>query len=157
MTSKLEAQVQRLIDIEDIKLLKLRYARFCDDGYNPEGIAGCFTEDGIWAGGPLGHAESRDGIRSFFARTPEVVSFAVHYTTNPIIEIDGDRAEGTWYLWQPMVMVADDQAMWLAAHYKERYRRENDKWLIEHLALDVKSFSPYESGFGRVRMAELPG
>ena len=157
MTNTLEQNVQRLVDIEDIKILKLRYAQFCDNNYDPEGIASCFTADGVWDGGPLGYAEKTDGIISFFAATPGVVSFAVHYTTNPIIEIDGDVASGTWYLWQPMVLVEAEQAMWLAAHYHERYRRESDGWLIEHLQLDVKRFSPYEAGFGQVQIADLPG
>lgn len=156
MNPTLEANIQRLVDIEDIKILKLRYARYCDDNYNPEGIASCFTSDGVWDGGPMGHAENREGIKAFFAKTPSVVSFAVHYTTNPIIEVNGDKANGTWYLWQPMVMVADNQAMWLAAHYHERYRKTEDQWLIEHLRLDIKRFSPYEAGFGQVEIADLP-
>ncbi len=156
MSESLEAKVQRLLDIEDIKVLKLRYAQYCDDGYNPKGIGSCFVADGIWDGGPLGYAESRDGIEAFFAATPRVVSFEVHYTTNPVIEVSGDQASGTWYLWQPMVMVAEQQAMWLAAHYHERYRRETGGWLIEHLQLKVKRFSPYEAGFGQVKVADLP-
>ncbi len=156
MTTNLEANVQRLVDIEDIKILKLRYARYCDDNYDPDGIASCFTADGVWDGGLFGHAETQEGIKTFFTATPSIVSFAVHYTTNPIIEVAGDTATGTWYLWQPMVLVAEQQAMWLSAHYHERYRRENDGWLIEHLKLDVKRFSPYEAGFGQVQIADLP-
>lgn len=155
MTQTLEEKVQRLVDIEDIKCLKLRYARYCDDNYNPEGIASCFTEDGVWDGAALGFAETRAGIKEFFANAPELVAFAVHYTTNPIIEVNGDEAKGTWYLWQPMVMKENDQAMWLAAHYQERYRRCDGQWLIEKLEIQVKSFSPYEAGFGQVRIAEI--
>ena len=156
MTSNIEQQVQRLVDIEDIKILKRRYAAFCDDTYNPEGIASLFTQDGIWDGGPLGYAEGRPGIKEFFAGAPTLVSFAVHYTTNPIIEVDGDQANGSWYLWQPMVMTEGDQAMWLSAHYKDIYKRVDGQWLIEKLQLDIKCFSPYESGFGQIRFAELP-
>ena len=47
----LAARVQRLEDIEEIKQLKAAYCRFCDDGYDPDGIASLFTDDGIWAGG----------------------------------------------------------------------------------------------------------
>lgn len=157
MSRTLEENVQRLVDIEDIKILKRRYARYCDDGYDPEGIASCFTEDGVWDGGAMGLAETRQGIKDYFTAAPGLVAFAVHYTTNPIIEVDGDSARGTWYLWQPMVMAEGDQAMWLAAHYHEKYRREGDHWLIERLEIDIKSFSPYEAGFGKVRFAEIPG
>lgn len=155
MKPSLEAQVQRLTDIEDIKILKRRYARFCDDNYNPDGIAACFTEDGVWDGGALGYAEKRSGIHAFFTASPSLVAFATHYTTNPIIEVNGDTADGTWYLWQPMVMVEGQQAMWLGAHYEETYVRENDAWLIKHLKLHIKQFAPYEEGFGKTRIAEV--
>ena len=156
MTGSLEDKVQRLIDIEDIKNLKRRYALFCDDNYNPDGIASCFTEDAVWNDGPLGIAETRSGIREFFANTPSQVAFAVHYTMNPIIDVDGDTADGTWYLWQPMVLVEGDQAMWLSAHYHETYHRVDGEWLIQKLEIDVKAFSPYEAGFGKMRFAEIP-
>ena len=42
MSSNLEARVQRLIDIEDIKQLKARYAAYCDDDYNADGLAALF-------------------------------------------------------------------------------------------------------------------
>ena len=156
MTRNIEQQVQRLVDIEDIKILKRRYAAFCDDTYNPEGIASLFTRDGIWDGGPLGYAEGRPGIKEFFAGAPSLVSFAVHYTTNPIIEVDGDQANGSWYLWQPMVMQGGDQAMWLAARYSDRYQRVDGRWMFEHVKIDVRFFSPYEKGWGEVPMAEVP-
>lgn len=88
----------------------------------------------------MGHAETHEGIKKFFAATPSSVSFAIHYITNPIIDVTGDTANGTWYLWQPMVMAAEKQAMWPAAHYHERYRREPERWRIEHLKLDIKRF-----------------
>lgn len=156
MKQSLEAKVQRLIDIEDIKILKLRYARFCDDSYNPDGIASCFTEDAVWEGGILGHAEGREAIHRFFTNSSKVVDFATHYTTNPIIEVTGDQAEGTWYLWQPMVMVEGSQAMWLGAHYEEQYVRQDDAWLIQHLKLHIKQFSPFETSFGQALIADLP-
>jgi hypothetical protein len=154
MSESLENKVQRLLDIEDIKVLKLRYARHCDNNYNPDGIAACFTEAGIWNGGALGYAETRDGIRDFFANAPNLVEFAIHYTTNPIIEVNGNRAKGQWYLWQPMVMKEGNQAMWLGAHYDEVYQRVGDQWLIHHLELDIKTFSPYEAGFANTRVAD---
>ncbi|MBV8360284.1 MAG: nuclear transport factor 2 family protein, partial [Deltaproteobacteria bacterium] len=45
---ELAARTQRLEDIENIKQLKARYCAFCDDNYNPQGIASLFTEDGVW-------------------------------------------------------------------------------------------------------------
>ena len=50
-TADFDARLTRLEDIEEIKQLKARYCAYCDDGYDPNGIAALFTEDGIWDGG----------------------------------------------------------------------------------------------------------
>ena len=43
---QLAERLQVLEDIEAIKRLKARYCAQCDDGYNPDGIASLFVEDG---------------------------------------------------------------------------------------------------------------
>ena len=147
--SNMEQQIQRLTDIEDIKQLKLRYAAFCDRRYDPGGIASCFTEDGVWDGGEkFGVHTGRKEIYDFFSGANDLVGFAMHYTTNPLIEINGDEATGQWHLWQPMVLKEGNQAIWLMAQYSERYVREEGNWLIERLTLVVKSFTPHDVPFG---------
>ena len=153
---ELEARVLWLADIEEIKQLKHRYCAYCDDDYDPDGLGSLFTEDAVWDGGPLGFGEGREGIREFFSNAPNLVKLAIHQVTNPIIAVDGDRATGSWYLWQPMVMQGGDQAMWLAARYSDRYRRVNGEWMFEHVKIDVRFFSPYEEGYGKVPMADVP-
>ena len=63
----IEARLRRLEDIEAIKQLKALYCKFCDDGYDADGIAGIFTEQGIWDGGKtFGVANGREEIRRHF-------------------------------------------------------------------------------------------
>ncbi len=149
-----ETMLRWLVDIEQIKQLKHRYCAYCDEQYDPEGIAGLFAEDGVWEGGPFGRAEGRDGIRQFFGDVSKQVEFANHYVTNPIIDIDGDSATGRWDLWQPMVMTEGPAALWLVAKYREQYVRSGDQWLFRLLELDVKALSPYEEGFAKQRLIE---
>jgi hypothetical protein len=156
MSSDLEARVQRLIDIEDIKQLKARYAAYCDDDYNADGLAALFAEDAVWDGAALGYAEGQEQIREFFRKAPATVSFAVHTVTNPLIEIDGSRATGRWYLWQPMVLRDAGACMWLCAQYDDRYVRSADGWLFEHVKITIRAFSPYEEGFGKVLVGAVP-
>ena len=147
-------KLQWLFDVENIKQLKHRYCAFCDEQYDPDGIASLFTEDGIWDGAAFGRAEGRDGIRQFFSDVSSQVEFANHYATNPIIEIHGDTATGCWDLWQPMVSAPEPAALWLMAKYREQYVRIEDNWLIRTLELDIKALSPYESGFANQRFIE---
>jgi hypothetical protein len=80
----------------------------------------------------------------------------VHGLSNPIIEIDGDRATGQWYLHQPMVLKESGACYWLCAQYRDTYRRTDDGWKIEALTIEVRALSPYEDGFGKTLFAELP-
>ncbi len=153
MTTSLEQQVQRLIDIEDIKQLKARYAAACDNDYNPDQLAPLFAEDAIWDGSILGYAEGRQGIHDFFSASSELVPFAVHQVSNPLIEIDGDQATGQWYLWQPMVF--QGQALWLSATYEDRYVRQDGQWLYQHLKLNIRMLTPYEEGPAKTRIIEV--
>lgn len=155
-TPSLETRVRRLEDIEALRQLKYRYCTLCDDDYLADPLAALFTENAVWDGGPLGRFEGREAIRGFFASCSKTVSFAIHQVTNPVITIDGDRATGDWYLWEPLVFAQGDQALWMAARYHDRYRRVAGEWLFEHVAIDLRLLSPYEAGFAKVRIAELP-
>jgi len=115
-----------------------------------------FTEDAVWDGGALGRFVGREAIRKFFEGCSKVVPFAIHQVTNPIVEVEGDRATGRWYLWEPIVFASGDRAMWMAARYDDRYRRERATWLFEYVTVDLRMLSPYEEGFAKVRIAEIP-
>lgn len=152
----LAARIRRLEDIEALKQLKHRYCAACDDDYDPERLAPLFTEDAVWDGGAMGCFEGRAAIRAFFEGASTLAPFAIHHVTNPVIEVEGDRAFGQWYLWEPIVFAQGDQALWMAGRYDDRYRREGDRWLFEKVAVDLRMLSPYEQGFAKVRLAELP-
>ena len=144
-----------LADIEEIKQLKARYAAACDDDYDADVIADLFTEDAVWEGGMMGHAETREGIRTFFQNASKVVSFAVHGLGNPIIEIDGDTATGRWYLHQPMTLAGSESSYWFCAQYRDQYVRTPLGWRFQNVRVEARAFTPYEQGFGKELMAEL--
>jgi uncharacterized protein (TIGR02246 family) len=145
-------RVQRLEDIEEIRQLKARYCAFCDDGYDPEGIAALFTDDGIWDGGrTFGRAEGRDAIRAHFEAASSRISLARHQVMNPIISVDGDEATGHWLLFQPCTDARRDQALWLAATYDDRYRRQGGRWLIASTTIEVAFFTPFDQGWAQQR------
>lgn len=155
--ASLETRIKKLEDIQAIKDLKHRYCAACDDNYNPDEIAPLFTENAVWDGGAMGRVEGRDAIHAYFSVAPQSVPFAVHQVSNPIIEIDGDTATGSWYLWQPMHFAPTSQALWLAARYRDQYRREEDGvWRIEHLHLTIRMLTPFDEGWVKTQIMELP-
>jgi hypothetical protein len=152
----LEARIRRLEDIEAIKQLKVRYAAFCDDAYNEDGIASLFTDDAVWDGGPMGCHNGKKAIHTFFSTSDQAVPFAIHHVTNPIIEIDGDKATGCWYLWQPCTFAKGNQGLWMAGTYHDVYRRTDEGWLFEHVTIELRMLSPYEAGWAQTPLMEVP-
>jgi hypothetical protein len=148
-------KVQWLYDIESIKQLKHRYCAYADQGYDPDGIANLFVEDGIWDGGPFGRHEGRRAIRAFFSGVSKIITFVDHYATNPVIEVDGDAATGRWDLWAPIVKEPGPVAYWIMGKYREEYVRTADGWRFKLLSLEVRALSPYDRGFARERVAPL--
>ena len=145
----LERRVQQLEDLEAIKQLKARYAAYCDANYDADALADLFTEDAIWDGGLLGYNEGREAIRQFFRGSSQRIAFALHYIVSPLIEIDGDTASGTWYLWQMCTYTNGNQAVWGAATYHDRYVRDQGVWKFQHVRITSHFWTPFEEGWAR--------
>ena len=97
-----------------------------------------------------------EGIRKFFANASNIIGFAVHGISNPLIDIDGDRATARWYQHQPMTMKDTDTCFWFCAQYRDECVRTPDGWKFQHVKVIARAFSPYEDGFGKQLMSELP-
>ena len=108
----LERRLRVMEDVEEIKRLKARYCAYCDDNYNATAIASLFTEDAVWDGGIRGRADGRQGIHDFFFQASQRLPFAIHMVMNPDIEVNGDTATGSWYLFQACTYAEDNQAIW---------------------------------------------
>jgi ketosteroid isomerase-like protein len=94
---RMERRLQALEDSEAIRNLKARYAALCDSQYDSDGIAALFTEDAVWESPALGRFEGRETIRGFFRGASGIFSFAIHYSLNGHIEVEGDAARARWY------------------------------------------------------------
>ncbi len=146
----LEERVARLEAIDDIKRMKAQYCAYCDAGYDPEGIAALFVEDGIWDGGDdFGRYVGTEEIKEFFRGISADIVFAGHLVINPIITVDGDTANGKWWLIMPCTVKQEGQkeARWLAAEYDDDYVKRDGVWLNKHLRLDLKFFAPHLKGW----------
>jgi ketosteroid isomerase-like protein len=150
MTSKdLEQRLQRLEDVEEIKKLKARYCGYCDADYDADGIASLFTEDGVWDGDTRGRYEGREAIRRFFKGASQRVTFAIHNVMNPIIEVKGDMAHGSWYLFQ--ACTEGGEAKWVSGRYEEDYVKSQGQWLFKALKVRFAFWTPYDQGWVKKR------
>ena len=145
----LARRIQVLEDIEAIKKLKARYCAYCDNNYDADGIAALFTEDAVWDGGAFGKHQGREAIRTFFRGAPKIFPFAIHQVMNPLIEVQGERATGSWYLFQPATLAEGNQAVWLAARYQEEYVKAGSEWKFKQLKVHASFMTPFEQGWAK--------
>jgi hypothetical protein len=137
-----EADVRRLLDLEEIKLLKYRYCRYNDGGWpaQPRSHQGpsadLFTEDGVWDGRPAAPlAEGREAIRKLFSDLA-ALPLAYHTVMNPIIEIDGDAAQAHWHIISAGESVRGEASLSILA-YEDEYVRTSAGWRIKLMRLIV--------------------
>jgi hypothetical protein len=150
---ELEHRLQILEDVEAIKKLKARYC-LAVDVREEEGFVSLFTEDAVWDGGRFGRYEGRAAIQNFFRSIPEILSFAVHYVMNPVIEVQGEQATGRWYLLEPCTMVEGNRAVWGTAQYDEVYVKKGGEWKFQQIKLIPVFWSPYDQGWVRRRFVQ---
>jgi len=143
---ELVQHIQKQEDIEAIKKLKARYCLYVDTG-EPDKVADLFVEHAVWDGGVVGRYEGREAIRAFMRNLPQLLSFALHYVMNPLIEVRGDRATGQWYLLEPCTMVKGNQAVWGTARYEDHCVKVNGEWKFQQVKLIPVFWTPFDQGW----------
>ena len=126
--AELENRITRLEDIEAIKQLKARYCHICDDTHNPDTVVSVFAEDGIWESPEFGTAQGHAAIKELFSGFRKMFTFSQHNITNPVIEVNGDRATGIWYLMGPWTQTEGDKEIWMTARYDDDYVKADGEW-----------------------------
>ena len=146
-----QKELQRLVDIEAIKHLKYTYAGFCDDDHNPDEVAKLFVEDGVWTDptGTWGTGTGREGIRKLFQCFAEAIDFSQHNMFNPRIQVNGDKATGTWYLLGPYRFRKTKKEMWLAGAYLEDYVKVNGEWKYQTMRFTPRMWAGHREGWTR--------
>ena len=149
--AQLEQRVQALEDINAIRHLKARYAAYCDDQYNPDGIAALFTEDAVWESQGLGRCEGREAIRAFFWSASQLFTFAMHYSLNGQSAVQGDTGQAQWYLFMPCTLGEGNRAMWRAGVDHEEYVRVAGEWKFTRKTSAPLFHTPFEEGWAKTR------
>jgi hypothetical protein len=146
MGNSVEDRLARLEAKEDVRALKMRYARLCDAGYPAKELGELFVEDAVWDSGDVfGVYRGRKAIEEFFAATRARVPWALHYTVAGDIHLapDARSATGSWFLWQPLTF--ESRALWLMATYADEYVLTDEGWRYANLRLDVQALTPVDS------------
>ena len=155
--SNLNQRLQHQEDLEAIRRLKhYNYCHCVDRAVAGESSAieetiSHFTDDVVadFTGFPL--AEGKQAVSAFYAQVvPSILSYSQHHVFNDVIDIDGDRATGRWYLHCP-VNFTESSPLGKAApglimgRYEEEYLRENGVWKWRKIVALLDVVAPGET------------
>jgi hypothetical protein len=150
----LEERVTRIEDVREIEKIKMLYTEGTDFGYDLDQIASCFTEDGRWVSEGFADCHGREAIKEFFGQLKLAVTMALHYTTNPRIDVDpgGVTAAAKFHLWCACTMKRPDEsgeedAITMIGTYSDRFEKVDGTWLIKELNAHVRHVSEWTKGW----------
>lgn len=135
-TSKsIEQRIQELEDHNDITRTLRQYGLAVDYGDN-DGVVDCFTSDAVREihrpDGTVNRWEGADEMRQFarnHSHAPD--KYHKHLTFNSIVELDGDAASVTSYMFRFDASDGDKTHIWGMGRHLDKMRRDPDgKWRI---------------------------
>jgi hypothetical protein len=157
----LSRRVEASEGVLQLQALKARYGELVDARYAAGGlvdgdrleqiadeVAGLFTTDGVWDGGPvLGTATGRPAIAARL-RAP-TLSFSRHLFVKPRIRVDAERASARWDLLCPC-RDAEGRSYWMCGYEDDRYVRTDGVWLHSSMKLTTLFMSPLDEGWRKI-------
>lgn len=122
--------------------LAARYMALCDEpptALPGPGFEELFTPDLIWEGAgakaaaEFARVEGREKLLAWFEtlRNPPRYAFNVHLLTSEAIEARGDKAHGTWVMFQAAARSSGEGELRLARIAID-FRRDEGAWRIAH-------------------------
>lgn len=153
--SQLESRIRRLEDMEEIRALMMRYAKIINKGWNGEVVNAdemptVFAKNARWTMKELGIvANGIEEIIDGLLRETKIIEFSQHIFVNPVLEVNGDFASGTWLMWIASRQDGGQRFVWISEDVT--YTRELQGWRIQTMDLALGGMAPLGSPpqFGR--------
>jgi len=134
-------------DYYEIVKLKNRFAHTAD-AVNVEEFVGLFTEGAeLNYEGMDGVISGHDEIEAFIEGAAGKDREKMHFLMNPVVDINGDTAEGSWYFLA--ASMTDEHFEWGAGEYHDEFKRIDDGWKISDVY--SKRMIEFTHQFGRIK------
>lgn len=134
-----DSRLRHLEDIEAIRRLKAAYCAVADDDHNGQALTELFVADGTWSASISGEFHGHDAMRAHFdaIRASGRIRHSSHMVMNPVIDVDGDTATGTWSFLM-MYTGADGSRVRIVGFYRDTYVRVDGRWKFATLHAQVQ-------------------
>ncbi|WP_336713842.1 nuclear transport factor 2 family protein [Arthrobacter sp. USHLN218] len=119
------------VDVEQIRRLVHQYCRAIDT-FQLSDVVGTFTDDAVWDMSALGASQASgiENVRASFAALIDSLTACVHFTTNHLVDVDGDTATGTVYC-HAFAIGADGSRVENLILYTDDYTRTAGGWKFQ--------------------------
>lgn len=146
--STLTEDVQKLLDKDAIKELVYEWDYLTDERVGSDQVIDTFcTDDVLFDAGPLGRTEGKEAFKEAAREIwDKELFFTRHMRHNPIIKVNGDDAEGTWYADIPSI-TGDGKAVWIMGKYELAFRRVNGMWKISKYTFEFAYMTDFDKGW----------
>lgn len=150
MLDELEARIRKIEDFQEISNLQAQYS-YLIDSFQMEDLVDLFADDFVWEGG----YESMSGVSTkpeLLQRLKGAQEGAImfrHQNSTPHIEVEGDKARGTWYVFGMITAVTPDgeEARWVQGKLNNEFVRVNGKWKFSRKSTKFNFLTKYEDGW----------
>ncbi|MCX0241660.1 nuclear transport factor 2 family protein [Streptomyces drozdowiczii] len=137
-TEEAQRQLRHLTDRAEITDLLDRYLRSLDHGVLDDEWARAFHTEDVTAEMPVGTVHGRDALLDRVRQGMALFDRTVHFGTNNIIEIDGDRATVRGAQLSTHVLAGGPDDVFVSAgHTETELVRTVDGWRVSATALRI--------------------
>ncbi|MEZ4280830.1 MAG: nuclear transport factor 2 family protein [Myxococcota bacterium] len=156
----LRKRVGELEDRDAIRELTHRYMQAMHDARFEDAVD-CFAEDAEYDHGLLGELRGKPDLRVFYTQFMPAFESAGGWSydvlANPLIRIDGDRAEARWFLLTFLIDPDTQKPAWAMATLEYEYAREAEGWRFKkNRCIHEHILAPYDKGWGPEGGSKLP-
>jgi ketosteroid isomerase-like protein len=132
---ELEKRVRALEDAEEIKTMHREYL-FYIQNLDIEKALDCFAENIVTDVANYGLKKGKNEVGQFFReiiRNNVLQSKDGHFTGQPVVTVEGDKAKGHWMFYR--FLAGPSQKQWIQGRYDCEYVKENGKWKFSLLKM----------------------
>ena len=149
-----EAAVRNVEDVQKITNLQARYSYLIDTG-QMEALVDLFADDFVWEGGfdRMTRVTTKPELLQRLGGAAAEATMMRHLMTTPHIEVEGDNARGTWYVFGMVTSVTPEgeAAKWVQGRLNNEYVRVNGTWKFSRKSTEFNFYTPYEDGWVKTR------
>jgi len=82
------------------------------------------------------------------------IIWSAHMLLNPLVNVEGDKAKGTFYLFGPATVPSPEgeKAIWVQGRYDNEFVKKSGKWRFSLLRFAFTFMTPYEEGWVKSKM-----